>query len=307
MSSLPSRRYTAPVLCACLLLALGPPVAQAQEPSGSEPPDDLYARSVEEGLSLAMNRQIGPVEAFPFIQRAARSEDPASISALKALALRYATDEAMSKYQEGIGYNGIAHTAMHALWKKGVPRSYFLDLARQYEQDKWPAFYAATILAVHPDAETLSLIQEMREYFDDAYIDAVHNASMYARGRFEHYEQMASLTEKADFLIKWAGRGFRALGHGNGTVWKDSRHLDPASIRAREELLSFSRQHPSVVARQLAGIEELEYGYSSTREYQEHVGRYLAQASRAELKRLLEERWGSQETGTQQQSSSRQR
>lgn len=279
MSSLSIQRCTALPLCALLFLALGPFTARAQQQPG-DTPDDLYSLSVQEGLSRAVNRQIGPLEAFPFLKRAAQSKDPAPIGTLKELAIRYANDDDLSRYQEGVEYSGVAHTAMYALWKKGVPRSYFLNLARQYEQDPWPAFYAATILATHPDAETMALLEEMKRRFSGGYGHGIYGTARYVRAQFESYEQMATPEEKADFLIKWAGRGFQALGHGR-IAWSESRHLHPASVRAREELLPFSQEHPAVVARQLASVK-LEYG--NTRQYQRHVAQYLSE----EAQRLLE-------------------
>ncbi len=201
--------------------------------------------SAAEALALVQNGEVRAYNAWDLLHRVGLSGDTTFVEPLKQLAEAFTLSDTASTS----GFN-----ALYALRLLGVPKAYFLENAFVHQQNLWLAKYSIDMLAQSPDSTTLDILETIRQETPNGYIHGALNGYRGALFGEKFYQELASPTEQAQFLIHNSsiGSGLTPWGFEAGNP--DSG-LDPIAVWARLRLRALYQEHPTVVEQEIAAIE----------------------------------------------------
>lgn len=208
--------------------------------------------SVDEALDLVLNYGLTQQAAIEALIYASDEGDASHIPVLKQIVPRYSSD-----------FSFVARTALHALWELGEPKSYFVDLACAWPQDKDIAAEAIEVLARDPDSTLYADLLVLRDAANYKWISEAVNKH---QGIFWHQQEYDTLSVKDKFdMTLWAG-----LLDVYGTKWIDEdgtvhlirgpgTDLSTNAMWARDRLEELAQEHPGEIAALIDKISEQAY------------------------------------------------
>lgn len=246
------------------------------------PPDTLGV-TVDEGLLLALNEQLRPVETLTALLRAGYEGGPEHRATLR----RFVAD-----YREARSSEAYALVALHSLSLIGEESDYFLDLARRWneggspeERDRhyWLAYYAMNMLARDPTPEVLAVLDSISiAARRDGYLGGTYLRARNIAFNLQQYEHLTSVPEKIDRAIRWAGRGWRISDTSRFDL---DANLSAQAVVGQRWLEELSQQHPQQVAQAIAEIDLPEGDALNYRE--PDIRAYLASFTSTEVRAIL--------------------
>jgi hypothetical protein len=235
---------------------------------------------IEDCLQQFLEGKLGDDEARVLVEKAGLSADSQFAPLLKAIALFTSTER----------NRRITFDALHALSRLGESKDYFLQNARNHQQNKWLAYYSILILAREPnDTEAADALNEIKASSADNQIRGAIASAERVRFLVTEYARLETPEQKCTFLLSHFRGAWNPITLGESEL--DSA-MDPLTSWSQRHLFKLSQENPEVVARAVSEID-LFNDFSDerlTQSYRIYVGRFIAPEASQRLGELVTKR-----------------
>ncbi|MEO1091404.1 MAG: hypothetical protein AAFX81_12255 [Pseudomonadota bacterium] len=199
------------------------------------------AQSTAEALRDAMPSLCGtavpPRDARRQVQLAGKSGDAALRPQLRELASTVVSE----------ANREVVYDALHALWRLGEPRAYFLANARRHAENKWLAYFSILILGRDPnDAVVARELARIGDASRDNQIRAAVAECERSRMLRRTYGRFTRLDSRVGFILSHFRGYWNPVFFAEGV---DMSAKEPGAAWLEHELRALSEEEPEAVAR----------------------------------------------------------